>query len=104
MDANIMHISYESGILEDPSQSAPEELFEMTKCPKNGPENPTTINIVFKCGLPIRCVELLSGKTLEQPVHILEFLNQIGGENGVGRLDIVENRFIGLKSRGLSIL
>ncbi|CAO1408420.1 unnamed protein product [Diamesa tonsa] len=101
MDANMMHISYESGMLEDPSQIAPEELFEMTKCPKNAPENPTTINIVFKCGLPIRCVELFSGKTLEQPVHILEFLNQIGGENGVGRLDIVENRFIGLKSRGV---
>lgn len=101
MDANIMHISYESGILEDPSHIAPDELFEMTKNPQNGPDVPTRLEIVFSGGVPVRCAETSTGKTFEQPLHILQYLNQIGGEHGVGRLDIVENRFVGLKSRGV---
>lgn len=101
MDANIMHISYESGILEDPSQVAPEELYMMTKSPQSGPETPTRLDIVFNKGVPVRCAESSTGKTLEQPLDILQYLNQIGGEHGVGRLDIVENRFVGLKSRGV---
>lgn len=101
MDANIMHISYESGILEDPSVIAPDELFQMTRDPYKAPDNPTRLEIVFNAGAPVRCVETTSGKTFEQPLHILQYLNQIGGEYGVGRLDIVENRFVGLKSRGV---
>ncbi|XP_058467559.1 argininosuccinate synthase [Malaya genurostris] len=101
MDANIMHISYESGILEDPSVAAPEELFQMTTSPLKGSDSPTTVEIVFKEGIPIRVTELISGKTMEEPFDILTFLNKIGGEHGVGRIDLVENRFLGLKSRGV---
>lgn len=100
MDANIMHISYESGILEDPSHIAPTELFQMTKNPQNSPDSPMRIEIVFSCGIPVRCADS-TGRTYEQPLHILQYLNKIGGEYGVGRLDIVENRFVGLKSRGV---
>lgn len=96
-----MHISYESGILEDPSTVAPESIFQMTKSPVNGPDTPLRIEIVFTAGVPVRCVEISTGKTCEQPLHILQYLNQVGGEHGVGRLDIVENRFVGLKSRGV---
>lgn len=96
-----MHISYESGILEDPSHIAPDDLYQMTKNPINGPDAPVRIEIVFNAGVPVRCVETSTGKTFEQPLHILQYLNQIGGEHGVGRLDIVENRFVGLKSRGV---
>lgn len=101
MDANIMHISYESGILEDPSHIAPDELFQMTRNPQKGPDTPTRLEIVFSGGAPVRCYDSTTGKTFEQPLHILNFLNKIGGEHGVGRLDIVENRFVGLKSRGV---
>lgn len=101
MDANILHISYESGILEDPAHVAPEELFQMTKPPSNWPDNPTRVEIVFNQGLPIRCSELVTGKSFEQPLDILNFLNVIGGEHGVGRIDIVENRYVGIKSRGV---
>lgn len=101
MDANIMHISYESGILEDPSHIAPDDLYQMTKSPQNGPDTPTRIEIVFNAGVPIRCAETSTGKTFEQPLHILQYLNQVGGDHGIGRLDIVENRFVGLKSRGV---
>uniref|UniRef100_A0A182N639 Argininosuccinate synthase n=1 Tax=Anopheles dirus TaxID=7168 RepID=A0A182N639_9DIPT len=101
MDANIMHISYESGILEDPSVAAPEELYQLTHSPARAPDTPTVAEIVFKSGLPVRVTELVSGRTMEKPLDILAFLNKVGGEHGVGRIDIVENRYIGLKSRGV---
>lgn len=74
-----MHISYESGILEDPSQPGPEDLFQMTKNPQNSPNNPIRIDIVFKNGLPVRCNNPSNGTSYEQPLHILQYLNQIGG-------------------------
>lgn len=101
MDANIVHISYESGVLEDPSVAAPEELYQMTVSPVKGIDTPTTVEITFKEGVPVRVTELLSGKTMEEPFDVLTFLNKIGGEHGVGRVDLVENRFLGLKSRGV---
>lgn len=100
-DANIMHISYESGILEDPEQIAPENLYQMTRNPVNGPQAPVRIEIEFVEGLPTRAFELLKGETYKKPFDILQFLNKIGGNHGVGRIDIVENRFIGMKSRGV---
>ncbi|CRK91214.1 CLUMA_CG004897, isoform A [Clunio marinus] len=100
-DSNIMHTSFEAGVLEDPAQIAPDEIFISTKSPMKAPDTPILIEIVFNGGVPIRCVETSTGKTFEQPLHILEYLNQIGGEHGIGRVDIVENRFIGLKSRGV---
>lgn len=101
MDANILHISYESGILEDPAHVAPDELYQMTKDRSKWPDSPTRVEVVFSHGLPIRCSELTTGKSFEQPLDILNFLNVIGGEHGVGRVDIVENRFVGIKSRGV---
>lgn len=100
-DANILHISYESGILEDPGHIAPENLYMMTKDPTKGPDFPTRVEITFNNGYPIRCSELLTGTTFIEPLDILIFLNKIGGEHGVGRIDLVENRFIGMKSRGV---
>lgn len=100
-DANILHISYESGILEDPQNIAPENLYTMTKDPTKGPDYPTSVEITFSNGFPIRVSELLTGTTYIQPLDILTFLNKIGGEHGVGRVDLVENRFIGMKSRGV---
>ncbi|XP_063699456.1 argininosuccinate synthase [Culicoides brevitarsis] len=101
MDANIMHISYESGILEDPGHIAPENLYLMTKDPVKGPNIPSRVEITFSNGFPIRVSELSTGTTFIEPLDILTFLNKIGGEHGVGRVDIVENRFIGMKSRGV---
>lgn len=100
-DANLMHVSYESGVLEDPSQVAPDELFQITQAPVNGPDTPCRLEIVFHQGFPVRCIESSTGKNFEDPVHMLQFLNQIGGEYSVGRSDIVENRYDGLKSRGV---
>lgn len=101
MDANIMHISYESGILENPSMAAPEEIYQMTQSPKKSSNTPVKVDITFKEGLPVRVVELSSGKAMDTPLDILTFLNKIGGEQGVGRIDLVENRYLGLKSRGV---
>jgi len=95
MDANLLHISYEGRDLEDPSVSPEESMWRWTKSLKSAPDNPEEITIEFKKGDPVG----LNGKNLK-PHEILHQLNQIGGENGVGRLDLVENRFVGMKSRG----
>lgn len=97
MDANLMHISYESGILENPANESRESMFQMTKNPKTAPDTPVCLNIDFKKGLP---VSLRYGElTVMKPLEMLLLLNKLGGEHGVGRIDIVENRFIGLKVR-----
>ena len=95
MDANLLHISYEGRDLEDPSASPEETMWRWTKSLKSAPDNPAEITIEFKKGDPIG----LNGKNL-RPHEILHQLNQIGGEHGVGRLDLVENRYVGMKSRG----
>jgi argininosuccinate synthase len=95
-DRNIFHTSYEGGILEDPWAEPPANMFEMTVSPEKAPDNPTYIDIDFEKGTPVR----IDGKELS-PVGILHKLNEIGGKNGVGRVDIVENRFVGIKSRGV---
>ncbi|XP_055914340.1 argininosuccinate synthase [Eupeodes corollae] len=100
-DANIMHISYESGILEDPNQIAPNNLYEMTKDPKLAPSKPYRVKIHFQNGLPVKAEDMQSMKTFKKPIDILKFLNEVGGLYGIGRIDIVENRFVGLKSRGV---
>ncbi|XP_037931791.1 argininosuccinate synthase [Teleopsis dalmanni] len=101
-DANIMHISYESGILEDPFQLAPESLYEMTVNPlTNAPKISTRIVIHFDHGLPKIVKNLVNDEEFHTPLTILIFLNEIGGSYGIGRIDIVENRFVGLKSRGV---
>ncbi|GAB0097992.1 Argininosuccinate synthase [Sergentomyia squamirostris] len=101
MDANFMHISYESGILEDPNVIAPESLYKMTKGAALWPDKPTILEIEFIKGLPVSMTNATDKTKSKDPVEILEFLNRIGGDHGVGRIDIVENRFVGLKSRGV---
>lgn len=100
MDANLMHISYESGILEKPDNEPPEDLFLMTQSPQFAPSQATRIEILFEKGKP-SLIKLNDGRSFTLPVDILTVLNDIGGKNGVGRIDIVENRFLGLKSRGV---
>ena len=96
MDANLMHISYEGGILEDPWASPPEGMFRMTTDPEDAPEEPERVTIRFERGTPVA----VNGEELG-PVALIEKLNALGGRHGVGRIDIVENRFLGMKSRGV---
>jgi len=96
MDRNILHISYEGGILEDPYREPDESMFLLTKSAKDAPNEPTYIEIEFEQGTPIA----LDGTKLG-PVELMKKLNKIAGENGVGRIDIVENRLVGIKSRGV---
>ena len=96
MDANLMHISYEGGILEDPWAEPPESIFQLTRSPENAKSEAEYIELSFEKGEP--CA--LNGKKLP-PVSLLEALNKVGGEHGIGRVDLVENRFVGMKSRGV---
>ena len=95
-DANLLHVSYEGKVLEDPWQSPDESMFITTTSYEKAPDKATVIEIEFKKGDPIA----LNGKKLS-PSSLLSKLNAIGGSNAVGRIDIVENRFIGMKSRGV---
>jgi argininosuccinate synthase len=95
-DANMWHISYEGGVLENLENPYPEDMFQTTVSPEKAPNKSEKVEIGFECGTPL----LLNGKRLSPPELILE-LNKIGGRNGVGRVDIVENRLVGMKSRGV---
>lgn len=101
MDANLMHISYESGILENPKSHAPADLYLMTKNPEDSPNTPDVLEIEFRNGVPVKITNVKEGKSKNTPLDIFLYLNEIGGKHGVGRIDIVENRFIGMKSRGI---
>jgi argininosuccinate synthase len=96
MDRNLLHISYEGGILEDPWSAPDESMFTLTVSPKNAPDEPEVIEIAFEKGDPVA----LNGEALS-PAKMLKALNVLGGRHGVGRDDIVENRFVGMKSRGV---
>lgn len=100
-DANLMHISYEAGILEDPKLKPSEDMFEMTKSPKNAPDKETKLEIEFKNGNPVKVKNHNDGAVKTKPLELFQYLNKVGGENGIGRVDIVENRFVGLKIRGV---
>ena len=94
-DRNIWHISHEGGELEDPANAAPEHIWMLTKSPKAAPDTAEEVMIGFEHGMPIS----VNGRKLP-PVELLETLNAIGSRHGVGRIDLVENRFVGMKSRG----
>jgi argininosuccinate synthase len=100
-DENLMHISHEAGILEDPAHIADESVYSRTISPKKAPDKSTFIQIHFKDGVPIKVVNKNDGTTFEKPLELFLYLNKIGAENGVGRVDMVENRFVGIKSRGI---
>ncbi|MCA6069961.1 MAG: argininosuccinate synthase [Endomicrobium sp.] len=95
-DANLWHISYEGGILEDLGSAYDESMFKMTVSPEKAPNKPTCVSISFEKGIPVA----VDGKKL-QPVELITKLNKIAGANGIGRIDIVENRLVGMKSRGV---
>jgi argininosuccinate synthase len=95
-DRNIFHISYEGGILEDPWAEPPKDMYTMMLPPERAKDKPIYIEIEYLKGNPIS----LNGKKLS-PLNLLKRLNQLGGENGIGRIDIVENRYVGMKSRGV---
>ena len=96
MDANLFHISYEGGVLEDPWVAPPKGMFRMTVDPEEGPDEPGELIVGFEGGTPVS----VDGEMLA-PVDLLTSLNEIAGSHGVGRVDIVENRFVGIKSRGV---
>ncbi|KAF5275893.1 hypothetical protein FQR65_LT04132 [Abscondita terminalis] len=100
MDANLIHISYESGILENPSTEPPTDLYLMTKNPKDAVDKPSRLEIHFKKGSPVAII-VDNNEKIVNHLNICLILNKIGSLHGVGRIDIVENRFIGLKSRGV---
>ncbi|WP_447970055.1 argininosuccinate synthase [Nitrospira sp. M1] len=96
MDLNLLHISYEGGILEDPWVAPPEDMFKMTVSPERAPNKAESIEIQFKNGDPVA----IDGKRLK-PAALLHQLNRLGGKHGIGRVDLVENRYVGMKARGV---
>ena len=95
-DRNIWHISHEGGELEDPANAAPDHIWMLTKSAADAPAKPAEVTVGFEHGVPVS----LNGQHQLSGVALLEQLNQIGGEHGIGRIDLVENRFVGMKSRG----
>ncbi len=95
-DRNLLHISFEGGILEDPWVAPPDDMYTMTVSPLDAPDAPEVIEVTFQKGDPVA----VNGNTLS-PADVLRELNRLGGRHGIGRVDIVENRFVGMKSRGV---
>jgi argininosuccinate synthase len=95
MDANLLHISYEGGNLEDPWSEAEDDMWRWTVAPEDAPDKPTYLNISYEKG----DIVAIDGQPMS-PATVIEYLNKVAGDNGVGRLDIVENRYVGMKSRG----
>ena len=95
MDANLLHISYEGGILEDPWAEAEEDMWRWSVSPENAPDQPTYMELTYRGG----DIVAIDGQIMS-PATVLAYLNKVGGDNGIGRLDIVENRYVGMKSRG----
>lgn len=100
-DPNLMHISYEAGELEDPNLRPRKSMFEMTTDPKDAPDEETVIEITFEKGVPISVKNETTGEKIKGALKLFTYLNDVAGKNGVGRIDIVENRFVGMKSRGV---
>jgi len=100
-DENLMHISYEAGILEDPKTAPKEDMFKMTLSPKEAPDREIKLEIHFKDGIPVKVVNQNDGTVEKKPLELFTYLNRLGKESGIGRIDIVENRFVGIKSRGV---
>lgn len=95
-DRNLLHISHEGGILEDLWAEPPEDIFVMSVSPENAPDRATYVEITFERGTPVA----VDGEEMS-PARLLDHMNTLAGENGIGRVDMVENRFVGMKSRGI---
>ena len=100
-DENIMHISHEAGELENPETRPEESVFSLTNSIANSDENESLIEIHFKNGIPTKVKNMDDGKTISGALNLFRYLNELGNRHGIGRVDMVENRFIGIKSRGI---
>ncbi len=100
-DENLMHRSYEAGMLEDPSLTPDEEMYRLTRSPENAPDSGEVIEISFKDALPVLVENPAAGVSHSDPLELFTYLNEVGGKHGIGRIDMVENRFVGIKSRGV---
>ncbi len=98
-DENLLHISHEAGILEDPAAICAEDVYSRTTAPEKSPDQAEMITLSFKHGIPVKLQA--EGKTYTDPLELFTALNQLGAKHGVGRLDMVENRYVGIKSRGV---
>jgi argininosuccinate synthase len=100
-DDNLMHISHEAGILEDPMYTAHKNILEKMVLPQDAPDKETRIAIHFKNGIPVKLINKEDGTVKEDSYDMYTYLNELAGKNGIGLLDMVENRFVGIKSRGV---
>ncbi|MDR2760356.1 MAG: argininosuccinate synthase [Rickettsiales bacterium] len=100
-DENLLHISHEAGILENPAKECPEEVYNRSNTPEKAPDRVTKIKITFRDGIPIKVENMNDGVVKTDSLELFTYLNKLGAENGIGHLDMVENRFVGLKSRGV---
>ena len=100
-DENLMHLSYEAGVLEDPKFEPDKHMFQKTKDPMDAPDKSEAIIIEFKKGIPVMVKNLSDGTVKRDPLKLFQYLNTLGGKNGIGRVDMVEDRFVGMKSRGV---
>ena len=101
MDENLLHISYEAGVLEDPNFEPRKDMFLKTKDPQEAPDKAEEIMIEFRRGIPVAVRNLSDGTMKSDPLELFQYLNLLAGKHGIGRADIVENRFVGMKSRGV---
>jgi len=99
IDENLFHTSYESGVLEDAACTYEESMFKMTVSPQAAPEKSTEIDIEFVKGVPVKLTNKTDGTVKTDPLELFMYANEIAGANAIGRIDIVENRFVGIKSR-----
>ncbi|MDP2957188.1 MAG: argininosuccinate synthase [Longimicrobiales bacterium] len=100
-DENLMHRSYEAGMLEDPTAAPNKDMFKLTRALEDTPDEPTDLTLHFHDATPVKVVNEKDGTTHTDPVDLFLYLNDVGGMHGVGRIDMVENRFVGIKSRGV---
>jgi len=100
-DENLMHRSYEAGLLEDPDAAPPADMFKLTRPLEATPNTADRIVVRFKDAMPVEVEHLGDGTKIDDPVALLGYLNDLGGRHGIGRIDIVENRYVGIKSRGV---
>jgi len=100
-DDNMLHISHEAGVLEDPNAAADEDVYSRTNGTDKQPDTADIISIEFEKGIPVKVTNQSDGKSVTGAVALFEYLNDLGTKHGIGRLDMVENRFVGIKSRGV---